>query len=68
MLWVNAGVLVASIGVMLLGSYLWNAPLSDLGVRSTSPLVTIVIAVVIVAAITAGNIIAISRNVRRTVG
>lgn len=66
-LWVNAGVLVASIGVMLLGSHLWSVPLSDLGVKGTSPLVTIIIAVVIVSAITAGNLVAISRNVRKTI-
>lgn len=65
--WVNAAVLVGSTAVMLLGSYLWSAPLRDLGVRSTSPLVTVIIAVAIVASITAGNIIAIARNVRHTV-
>lgn len=62
---VNVAVLACSLAVMLIARGLWEAPLSDLGIRGASPWVSIVTGVAAVAVITALNIAAIYRNVRR---
>lgn len=62
---VNGVVLVLSVAVMLIASAMWSAPLNGLGVDGASPVVSVVVGVVIMASITVGNFVAISRNVRR---
>ncbi len=64
---VNAAVLVCSLAVMLVGSVLWAKPLDDLGIACTSTVRTILIGIGIMALITLLNILAITRNVRRTI-
>ena len=62
---INAGVLVGAIVLMLVAKLFWTSPLSSIGVASAGPWIAIVIGVVIMAAITAGNLAAISRSIRR---
>lgn len=62
---INSAVLVGDILLMLTAKHFWSSPLENIGVTPGSPWVAIALAVVIMAAITAGNIVAISRNVRR---
>lgn len=62
---VNAAVIILAIGVMLCVSAYWSEPLSTLGVDSTSPWFTVGIGLGIMTLITAGNITAVSRTVRK---
>lgn len=62
---VNVAVLVLAIGIMSVASWLWSEPLFNLGVDGASPMVSIAVGVLIVVAVTAGNFIAISRNINR---
>lgn len=62
---INAGVLVGAIVLMLVAKLFWTSPLSSIGVASAGPWIAIAIGVVIMAAITAGNLAAISRSIRR---
>lgn len=62
---VNVAVLVLAIGIMSVASWLWSEPLFNLGVDGASPIVSIAVGVLIVVAVTAGNFIAISRNINR---
>lgn len=63
---INASVLLGAILFMLIACSVWSAPLEEIGVGGTTPWITILIGLVIMSAITLGNIVAISRNVRRT--
>lgn len=65
--WINLAVLVASVSVMLIGTWMWSGRLADLGIRGASVWPTVVVAVGAMALVTALNVAAISRNVRRTV-
>ena len=59
---INAAVLTMSIAVMLIGSRLWHAPLSALGIEPATPWAAIITATAIIALITAVNIISIRRS------
>lgn len=63
---INATVLAGAIIVMLVAKHAWSVPLENIGVSSGSPWVAIGVGVAIMALITAGNIAAIARNIRRT--
>ena len=62
---INAGVLVLAIIAMLVGRAMWQAPLSRLGIEASSPWMAILTGVVIIALITAVNLTAIRRAMRR---
>ena len=51
---------------MLIARHIWSAPLAKIGVDSTSPWISIAVGIAIMLLITAGNILAIARNVRGT--
>lgn len=61
---VNAAVLIAAIAVVMVGSHLWAGPLTAIGVKVTSPWLTILTGTAIILLITLGNIIAIHRNIK----
>ncbi len=63
---INAAVLAGAIAAMLVAKHFWSGPLENIGVNSGSPWGAIAIGVAIMALITAGNIAAIARNIRRT--
>lgn len=63
---INGCVLAGAIVFMLVGRHLWHAQLAEIGVKGSAPWVAILIGFCIMALITAGNILAIRRNVRRT--
>lgn len=62
---VNLAVLVAAVAVMLIASRSWSEPLSTLGVDSSAPWLTIAIGLGLILLITLGNLIAVSRAVRK---
>ncbi|MDE5673273.1 MAG: ABC transporter permease [Duncaniella sp.] len=62
---VNAVVILSAITVMLVAAHQWREPLSTLGVESTSPWPTIGIGLAIIVLITIGNLMAVSRTVRK---
>lgn len=62
---INAAVLAGAVAAMLTGQHLWRRPLSEIGIHTESPAATIVIGTVIMLLITAGNVLAISHNVRK---
>ena len=62
---INGCVLIGAIVAMLIGKHLWSAPLENIGVESGAPWVAIAVGTAIMLLITAGNILAISRNVRK---
>lgn len=62
---VNTAVLIAAVSVMLISAHKWNEPLQSLGLHPSSPLPTILIGIGMILVITAGNVWAISRNVRK---
>lgn len=63
---INATVLIASIAIMLTAENFWSTPLASIGVKSASAIPAALTGGGIMAAITAGNILAIRRNVNRT--
>ena len=63
---VNAVVIISAITVMLVASHKWREPLSTLGIEPTSPWPTIGIGLAIIVLISAGNLMAVSRNVRKS--
>lgn len=63
---INGCVLAGAVVLMLAGRHVWSRPLAEIGIDGTSPWAAILIGTAIMGAITAGNIAAISRNVRRT--
>lgn len=63
---VNAVVIISAIKVMLVASHKWREPLSTLGIEPTSPWPTIGIGLAIIVLISAGNLMAVSRNVRKS--
>ncbi len=63
---INGCILIGAVSVMLVARLIWNTPLADIGVTTTSPWLSIVIGLCIIMLITIGNFCAISRNVRRT--
>ena len=63
---INGAILLGAVGLMLLGQHLWEEPLREIGVSCSSPWVSALIGLAIMAVITAGNFLAISRNVSRT--
>lgn len=63
---VNVAVLVLAVVVMLVGSAYWRAPLSALGVDSTSPWPTILIGLGLTLLVTLGNLAAITRTIRKS--
>ncbi|MDE6430324.1 MAG: ABC transporter permease, partial [Duncaniella sp.] len=62
---VNVAVILLAIGVMTGVSAYWSQPLSTLGVEPTSPWFTMAVGLGIMAVITLGNLIAVSRAVRK---
>lgn len=62
---VNGGVLVVAVAVMLAAAHRWAAPLESIGITVSSVWPTVAIAVAIVGVITAGNLVAISHNVKK---
>ncbi|MDE6323521.1 MAG: ABC transporter permease [Paramuribaculum sp.] len=62
---INAGVLIGDILLMLLAKHFWSSQLENIGVTPGSPWLSIGLAIAIMSAITAGNLAAIARNVRR---
>lgn len=63
---INAAVLAGAIAAMLVAKHFWSAPLENIGIGSGSPWGAIAIGTAIMVLITAGNIAAIARNIRRT--
>ncbi|MDE6378586.1 MAG: ABC transporter permease [Duncaniella sp.] len=63
---VNLGVLVLSVIGVLLASSLWTGQLEALGLTASGTLPTLLTGTAVIAAITAGNILAIRRTVRHT--
>lgn len=61
---VNACVLAASVGILLLAQHAWAAQLDAVGARGSSAWVSILVGCAAMAAITALNFAAISRKVR----
>lgn len=57
--------LVAAVAVMLVASRSWSEPLSTLGVDSSAPWLTMAIGLGLILLITLGNLIAVSRAVRK---
>lgn len=62
---INCSVLIGAVAVMLVAKNLWSSSLENIGVESGAPWIAITIGTVIMAAITAGNLMAISRNVKK---
>lgn len=62
--WVNGAVLAVALTAVTVASVLWHERLDALGASGASPVVTYIVGLAIMAAITAGNIVAIRRNVR----
>lgn len=62
---INATILILACAAMLIASTAWSKPLADLGLTTVSPLATIVAGTLIIALITAANILAIRRIVNR---
>lgn len=63
---INGCVLLGAVIIMLTACCVWSTPLKNIGIEVTTPWTTILIGIAIMGAITAGNIAATSRNVRRT--
>lgn len=63
---INGAVLVGAIALMLVAKCLWSTPLENIGVDGGSAWLSIGVGVVIMGLITAGNLAAIARNVKRT--
>lgn len=63
---INGAVLAGAIIAMLIARHIWSAPLAEIGVESTSPWISTGVGAAIMLIITAGNILAIARNVRGT--
>ena len=63
---INGAVLTGAVVAMLIARHIWSAPLAKIGVDSTSPWISIAVGIAIMLLITAGNILAIARNVRGT--
>lgn len=63
---INGCILAGAVACMLSAQHLWHVPLKEIGVGSESPWMAILTGTAIMAAITAGNFYAISRNIRRT--
>jgi hypothetical protein len=61
---VNVLVLIVGVVTMVIGSTYWNGQLEQLGVTGSSHIPTIIVGIVIMAAITVGNIIAIRLTVK----
>ena len=62
---VNLSVLLLAVGGMLAVSSMWQEQIEALGARGASCVPTVLTGAAIIIAITAGNIIAISRNIRK---
>lgn len=62
---VNLAVLIAAVAVTLIASHSWSRPLSTLGVESSSVWPTVAIGFGLILMITLGNLIAVSRAVRK---
>ncbi len=63
---INGCVLIGAVAAMLTGRWLWSAPLSEIGVKGSSPWLSVAVGILIIAIITLGNFWAIASNVRRT--
>lgn len=61
----NASVLIGAWAIMLVARHVWSTPLSEIGIEGSSPWVAMAVGLAIMALITGGNIVAISRNVGR---
>lgn len=62
---INAAVLLLSIAVMLVARAVWRQPLAGIGIEPSSPWLSMLIGFLIVSAITAVNLSAIRRSMRR---
>ena len=62
---VNLSVLLLAVAGMLAASSMWQEQIEALGARGASCVPTVLTGTAIILAITAGNIIAISRNIRK---
>lgn len=63
---VNGVILLGAIVLMLVAQTVWRSALAEIGVKIGSPWVSILVGILLIAAITAGNFAAIGRNVRST--
>lgn len=63
---INSSVLIGAVALMLVAKHIWSAPLENIGVHPASPWASIATGIIIIGAITAGNIAAINRNINRT--
>lgn len=63
---INGAVLVGAVIAMLVTKHFWSAPLGNIGVEPAAPWWSIGVGTAIMALITAGNIAAIARNIRKT--
>ena len=62
---VNGAVLIGAWILMLVARHLWTEPLKEIGVEGSSPWIAMLVGLAIIGLITAGNLIAIARNVGR---
>lgn len=62
----NGGVLAGAIVILSVARHLWGASLSEIGAHSASPWLTIAAGGGIMLAVTAGNMLAIRREIHRT--
>lgn len=62
---INVSVLVLAVAIMLVASSMWRAPLSQMGMSTSSPIAAIGCTAAIMAAITAFNCACIYRSIRR---
>ncbi len=62
---INGAVLAGAVTAMLVAKHFWSGPLESIGVESDSPWIAIITGTVIMGLITAGNILAIARNVKK---
>jgi hypothetical protein len=61
---VNAAILMLGIIIMLAASAWWGPRLQEIGITGASPLIAIAVGIVIIAAVTVVNIVAIRRTIR----
>lgn len=62
---VNVVVLILTLIIVVVASSMWSAPLDSLGVETSSFILTVIIAIIMMVLVTMGNFYAISRNVKR---
>lgn len=61
----NLTVLIGAWAAMLTARHYWSGPLKEIGVEGSTPWISMLVGLAIMALITLGNLIAISRNINR---